>query len=1130
MTFTLHMTIVLSASVLSAGPVAEVGEPVKVELPDFVAEVRAFHDPEMKPISWWPHVVNAAWGEGRGGPERNGGWLDRNWPLVDYIDRSADYTTHEYLTHRGIWYEVYGHNEYQETIHFHEDGAKALLWDNGIAQDMDGRRVLSQHYNTSVPWWKDKIGWDAYIVCANAPRWWAVIDYDWLTSPLLGHAISQDNIGGPTSRIGAGSHGRYCDHCNARFLHHLRTTGRLPKFEEEYGHIQEYVRRNLMDVIRQLPPHARHRFNQDEADLIARLCDPPVMSEYQKFLYICHLHSFLRYYRDAKRIAESQGREFDVHGNQGGGFVGPNPYQIAIADFVDTVWFETNGTTAYDMFQHKWNNAWGAFRYVMGLAMTEGRKPFMSMTGFRKLTPDIVEHEMAECCAGGGVLFVNQVGFEKAPELRQMLTDYFRFRHEHRALYADVGKRRHAQVALAYSIPTMMHHDYMSAVAAAPVSAMSGMARALEEGHIPYDAVILRHPEIQADRVTLDQLRKYRLIILPALECLSDSQAELLTQYVRSGGTLGLIGENAVRDENNLPRKGSSLTAWQDVGRVVDILPGRNFLPNRTTESETTRKLTAVALDAVRQTLDGKTLLSGKLPRLLWVKPWVHFDEVLSVHFVNYDVDFESGTATSTDPFTLQITLPDGLTPKRAAWVSPTTAPVDLDLRVADGRASVKIPSVHVYGVLLLGPEGLDTDRSHLLAGQALESRARMACGADWRRVTDRAKAVEQARLQDAKSYDDAAKALLAAVQESEDAEYLARAQAAGSSAGTSLALDFGGTKAVGDWVTVAADSNYDVTVGHGWLTSAADTTPTPEEVYYDQAQKSGGRIVTERCTSRLLFWPYKQPAPTPLQTNIGCGMSHRFRVDVARGTYKIRVVATNPSWTNRNFQVSGMVSVNGAVQLLDAVQDKGAIVSREFVVSAPAGRLDFTFGGPTGWAIAALTITPASEVGTETTIPLRQWRVSRRHPNPEWYPITWVSTPLESELQNLRTDTWTPISAAKTGIPVVDLGTNAQAEIGDVVYASTNITADSPGPRTLQFGASSSAQLWLNGEPLGYVPNEKGVREGEFTVRVNLRAGQNRLVVKLQRFWERQWMFYAELAKPGQPSSTSPRRQNASP
>jgi len=1112
MTVTQCGTLILS--VVAVGPISKVGDPVTVELPDFGAEVRAFHDPDANPVSWWPHVVNAAWGEGRGGPERNGGWLDENWLLVDYIDRSADYTTHEYLTHRGIWYEVYGHNEYQETIHFHEDGAKALLWDNGIAQDMHGERVLSQHYNTSVDWWNKRVGWDAYIVCANSPRWWSVINYDWLTSPLLGHSTSQDNIGGPTSRIGAGSHGRYCDHCNARFLHHLRTTGRLPKFEAEYGHIQKYVHRHLMDVVRQLPPHVRHRFNQDEAELIARLCDPPVMSEYQKFLYIAHLHSFLRYYRDAKLLADRQGREFDVHGNQGGGFVGPNPYQIAIADFVDTVWFEASGTSAYDMFQHKWNNAWGAFRYVMGRAMTEGRKPFMSMTGFRKRTPDIVEHEMAECCAGGGVLFVNQVGFEKAPELQELLTSYFRFRHEHRALYADTGKRRHAQVALAYSIPTMMYHNYTSAVAAAPISALSGMARALEEGHIPYDAVILRHPEIQADRVTLDQLRKYRLLILPALECLSDSQIDLITEYVKSGGTLGLIGKNGVRDENNLPRDEPASNVWRKAGRAVDILPGGNFLANRTTESAATRKLTADALDDVREALDGQTLLSGELPRPVWVKPWVHFDELLSLHFVNYDVDFEAGTAKPTDPITLQVMLPNGLAPKRAAWLTPGSDAVDLEMRIADGRASVEIPSVRVYGVLLLGPEALDAERSSLLAGQAFAARAAMACGGDWDVLAARAEALEQARRQGAKSYAGAARALLMAAQEAEDAEYLARARSAGSAADALLALDFGAAKGVDPWVVVGVDSDYDAEVGFGWLAPAADTDPTPEEVYYDQAAKYGGRFAAERTSNRLLFWPYKQPPPVPLRTNIGCGAPHCFRVDVDPGTYAVRVVTTNPSWTNRNFQVSGMVSVNGTAQLLDAAHDKGSIVSREFITPAPGGKLEFTFGGPTGWGVAALTITPAADAGEAAMTPLRQWRVSPRYPNPEWYPITWVSTPLESRLENPPTRSWTPVSAAEVGIPVVDLGSNREAEIGDVVYAATTIAARVAGPRTLHFGASSSAQLWINGEALGYVPNEKGVREREFTAPVKLRAGENALVVKLQRFWERRWMFYAELAE----------------
>jgi len=110
MTLLPSATVILSAWAAAIGPVSEVGDPVTVTLPDFGAEVRDFHDPEANPIRWWPHVVNAAWGDGRGGPERNGGWLDENWPLVDYLDRSADYTTHEYLTHRGIWHEVYGHS------------------------------------------------------------------------------------------------------------------------------------------------------------------------------------------------------------------------------------------------------------------------------------------------------------------------------------------------------------------------------------------------------------------------------------------------------------------------------------------------------------------------------------------------------------------------------------------------------------------------------------------------------------------------------------------------------------------------------------------------------------------------------------------------------------------------------------------------------------------------------------------------------------------------------------------------------------------------------------------------------------------------------------------------------------
>ena len=1118
------------------------GEQVSVTLPDFGAELREFDEPDRKPVSWWPYVINAGWGGGRGGPERKGGWLDENWRLLDYVDRSGDYTTHGYLTHRGIWYEVYGSNEYQETIHFHEEGARKLLWDNGIARDMDGERVLSEHYNTKVKWWADKVGWDAYIVCNNSPRWWAVINYDWLTSPLLGFAMSQDNIGGPTSRIGAGGHGRYCDYCNAKFFHHLEATDRLPEFRQDYKHIRDYVQDNLMDVVKQLPPHTKYRFDAAEADLLAKMCAPPVMSEYQKFLYLSHIHNFVRYYRDAKLLAGRMGREYDVHGNQGGGFIGPNPYPIALSDFVDTVWFESSGQSAYDIFKYRWNNAWGAFRFEICRGMTRGRKPIMCMTRFHtdKESADLVEHEMAEECAGGGVLFVNQATFEKQPELQDLMTQYFRFRHDHRALFADAGKRRHAQIALAYSVPTMMYHNYGPAVAAAPVSALSGMARALEEGHLPFDVVIFNHPEIHADRVTVEELKQYRLVILPTLECLASSQIQMLTEYVQAGGTLGIIGDCGVCDEDNIPRGVPATIVWRNAGSVVEILPGGNFLANRVTESEQTRELTRTAIENTRRALDGNTILSEDLPRMLWVKTWQHWDEFISLHLVNYDVDFESGAATPTEPVSLTVTMPADVPAQEAVWLTPDGKRQPMDMTVQGLKVTLTLPSVRVYGVLVIGRRGLDAKRSAILQGDAMLARAEMArtagykppphraemaSGGKWGELAQQASAVQEAAeacakptctADEAADYARAATELLGATQHAEDSAYLERVQEAAAISEAVLALDFGGKDDRGEWRKVEVDSMYSDEAGFGWLPVTDDSAPTPEETYYAMAEKYGSRFVTELTASRLLFWPYKQSPPEALRTNISCGTPRRFRVDVPAGDYTVRIVTTNPSWTNRNFLVSGMVSVNGAVRLLDAAQDRGAILAREFTASAPEGTLEFTFGGPTGWAMAALLIEPGSDPAGDPQAPeaLRTWRVSPRYANPDWYPITQVSAPPEKRLGDLPDGNWQVVEAPAEGLPVVDLGTNKEAEIGDVVYAVTTIESPAAREALLHFGASSQAQLWLNGAPIGYVPNEKGVRRDELVRLLDLRAGENTLVVKLQRFWERHWMFYASCAQ----------------
>jgi hypothetical protein len=142
----------------------------------------------------------------------------------------------------------------------------------------------------------------------------------------------------------------------------------------------------------------------------------------------------------------------------------------------------------------------------------------------------------------------------------------------------------------------------------------------------------------------------------------------------------------------------------------------------------------------------------------------------------------------------------------------------------------------------------------------------------------------------------------------------------------------------------------------------------------------------------------------------------------------------------------------------------------------------------------------------------LRTWHVSPRYANPDWYPITQVSCTPEKHLEQLPENGWTEVKSPPAGLPVADLGTNTESEVGDVVYAVAEIQASTAGTVSLDFGASSQAQIWLNGEYIGYVPNEKGLRRDEFVAPLKLHEGENTLVIKLQRFWERHWMFYASL------------------
>ena len=78
---------------------------------------------------------------------------------------------------------------------------------------------------------------------------------------------------------------------------------------------------------------------------------------------------------------------------------------------------------------------------------------------------------------------------------------------------------------------------------------MEAAARLLEDNHIPYETIIFGHPDIYDDTDHLERLDKYKTLVLPNVDCISDRQVKSLTEWVQKGGQLVLWGEVGTRDE-----------------------------------------------------------------------------------------------------------------------------------------------------------------------------------------------------------------------------------------------------------------------------------------------------------------------------------------------------------------------------------------------------------------------------------------------------------------------------------------------------------------------------------------------------------------------------------------------------
>jgi hypothetical protein len=191
---------------------------------------------------------------------------------------------------------------------------------------------------------------------------------------------------------------------------------------------------------------------------------------------------------------------------------------------------------------------------------------------------------------------------------------------------------------------------------------------ALIEGRVPFQII---HDD------QLDDLGRYRAVVLAGCAAMSDRQLELAREYVSSGGRLCVVGPAATHDEWMRPRQAPGLEGLPD-SRVVRAAEDGDFV------------------EAVRQALDGRVSASVDGPPGLGAEFTEQADRRL-VHLVNYAAPEAAGDVA------IRVRVPDGQRAAKVLLASPDRKEdLDLPFQQQGDAVSFTVPSVDVYEIAVV--------------------------------------------------------------------------------------------------------------------------------------------------------------------------------------------------------------------------------------------------------------------------------------------------------------------------------------------------------------------------------------------------------------------------------------------
>jgi len=283
------------------------------------------------------------------------------------------------------------------------------------------------------------------------------------------------------------------------------------------------------------------------------------------------------------------------------------------------------------------------------------------------------------------------------------------------------GLEEPARVAVVHSMPSrLLEHLPIDAnlhAGGAPARQTIALIDLLLNLDVPFHMLTTGTDADGAERLDPVRLADHDVVIVPHALAVADEDVTTLVRYAQGGGTVVQINEFATLDSSGTAVEREDLAGFADTPGVHEFGEGtwhtvdwgafdvgylwdgvaRHLLPREQDPDHPARvRLREMLAEHVDR------VVVSDAPMTVNLRRFVDGDRTV-LHLVNYDFDQTADAFVSAGDLEVTVVLPEGAQPDRAlAYDVYEGRTLELDMELADGRATIQVPGFASYLIVEL--------------------------------------------------------------------------------------------------------------------------------------------------------------------------------------------------------------------------------------------------------------------------------------------------------------------------------------------------------------------------------------------------------------------------------------------